>query len=29
MYGTIFQRDLVGVHLKNNNRKKICGTELS
>jgi len=29
MYETNFQRDLVGVHLTNNNRKKICNTELS
>jgi len=29
MYGTNFQRDLVGVHLTNTNRKKICNTELS
>jgi len=29
MYGTNFQRDLVGVHLTNSNRKKICDTELS
>ena len=29
IYGTNFQRDLVGVHLTNSNRKKIYRTELS
>jgi len=29
MNGNNFQRDLVGVHLTNSYRKKICDTELS